>query len=209
MSELEQTATRANTFSEFIGELEAIVAAERDQERLVAVVEPLIKQLISTDLSWLTDEHRRLPREKTGVASGYGQHCVYRRSNALSVVVFCWGAGRGTPVHDHRTWGVLGFIEGSEKETRYRRIDGGSDPAYAKLEETGVVLTEEGQTSHIVTPNRDVHKVENPGSRPSLSLHVYGCDIGSQRRRMYDLDTGAIEWYVTPHDSIALIPRSA
>lgn len=52
------------------------------------------------------------------------------------------------------------------------------------------------------------NKVENPGSRPSLSLHVYGCDIGSQRRRKYDLDTGAIEWYVTPHDSIAL-PRSA
>jgi hypothetical protein len=43
--------------------------------------------------------------------------------------------------------------------------------------------------------------VENPGDIPSVSIHVYGCDMGRQRRRRYDLDTGRIEWYVTPHDS--------
>jgi hypothetical protein len=52
-----------------------------------------------------------------------------------------------------------------------------------------------------ITPQRDVHKVENPGEIPSVSIHIYGCDMGTQRRRRYDAVTGAIEWYTTPHDS--------
>ncbi len=46
-----------------------------------------------------------------------------------------------------------------------------------------------------------MHKVENPGEVPSISVHVYGCDMGTQRRRRYDASSGAIEWYSTPHDS--------
>ncbi|GAC1585733.1 MAG: cysteine dioxygenase [Candidatus Velthaea sp.] len=202
----QKRAACGHAFNTFVGELESIVAAERAQERIVARVEVLVNQLISTDLSWLKEEHRRVPEGKSGIASGYGQYCLYRRANALSVVVFCWGAGQGTPVHDHLTWGVLGFIDGCEKETRYRRVDDGIDRTHAQLTETDVVLTTAGQTSHIMTPTRDVHKVENPGSRSSVSLHVYGCDMGSQRRRKYDLDSGIIEWYVTPHDSVSFNP---
>jgi len=98
-------------FEEFIAELEATIAAKREQENIVAAVEPMVKHLISTDPSWLRDEYRRPPRDKSGPGSGYGQYCLYRRENAVSVVVFCWQAARGTPVHDHLSWGVLGFID--------------------------------------------------------------------------------------------------
>ena len=43
--------------------------------------------------------------------------------------------------------------------------------------------------------------MENPGDIPSVSIHIYGCDMGTQRRRRYDAATGAIEWYSTAHDS--------
>ena len=56
-------------------------------------------------------------------------------------------------------------------------------------------------TLQVDSPQRDVHRVENPGDIPSVSVHVYGCDMGTQRRRRYDAATGAIEWCSTPHDS--------
>jgi predicted metal-dependent enzyme (double-stranded beta helix superfamily) len=185
----------------FIDEVERIAQAGRDQQQIVGRLEPLVREFVAGDSGWLRDEYRRPPAGKTGVAAGYGQYCLYRRADRLSIVVFCWGAGEGTPIHDHLAWGVLGFIDGSERETRYRRLDDGGDPDVARLEQTVVVLTERGQTSHIMTPARDIHRVENPGDAPSVSLHIYGCDIGTQRRRMYDPKTGRVTWYVTPHDS--------
>ena len=189
----------------FVANVESIIEVEVDQMRIVEKVEPLLQELIRGDLAWLKPEYRVPPANKTGVASGYGQYCLYRRGSELSVIVFCWGARKGTPIHDHLSWGVVGFIDGREMETRYRRIDDGANPNYARLAEIGVFLTEEGHTSHIATPMRDIHKVENLGDRPSVSIHVYGCDMGSQRRRRYDPNTGAIEWYVTAHDSDEVI----
>lgn len=196
--------TETGELDRFIHALEAIVAKETDQRKIVAEVEPLVKKLINGDLQWLKEEYRQLPVGKTGVAAGYGQYCLYRRGRELSVVIFCWAPGRGTPIHDHLSWGVLGFIDGCEKETRYRRIDAGTGDL-AKLEEVGAVYTEQGQTSHIISPSRDIHRVENPGSELSVSLHVYGCDMGTQKRRRYDLQTGTVEWYTTPHDSDGVI----
>lgn len=198
--------TKPYTLGGFIRDLEDIVTAEHDQARIVAGVEPLVQRLVgSDDLSWLKPEYRQLPQGKTGVASGYGQYCLYRRGTALSVIVFCWGPRQGTPIHDHLSWGVLGFIDGMEKETRYKRIDDGTNAEYAQLEEVGVHYTEKGRTSHLVTPSRDVHKVENPGDTPSVSIHVYGCDMGRQQRRRYDLQSGKIQWYTTPHDSDEIV----
>ncbi|MBN8767012.1 MAG: cysteine dioxygenase family protein [Thiobacillus sp.] len=202
----EMMMTKPYALGEFIRDLEDIVTAEHDQARIVAGVEPLVQRLVgSDDLSWLKPEYRQLPQGKTGVASGYGQYCLYRRGTALSVIVFCWGPRQGTPIHDHLSWGVLGFIDGMEKETRYKRVDDGTNAEYAQLEEVGVHYTEKGRTSHLVTPSRDVHKVENPGDTPSVSIHVYGCDMGRQQRRRYDLQSGKIQWYTTPHDSDEIV----
>lgn len=201
MQSLRTESADSTELNNFIADLEKIVAAETDQRRIVEEVEPLLQKLIRGDLLWLKPDYRTPPADKAGVASGYGQYCLYRRGNELSVIVFCWGPGKGTPIHDHLSWGVLGFIDGCELETRYRRIDDGTNPDHAELEEIGVFSTEQGNTSHILTPARDIHKVENPGTQPSVSIHVYGCDMGSQRRRRYDRNTGKIEWYVTRHDS--------
>lgn len=191
---------------DFIEDLEGIVAAEKDQWRIVGAVEPLVQRLVTDeDPGWLKPEYWEPPAGKTGIAAGYGQYCLYRRGTELSVIAFCWGAGKGTPIHDHLSWGVLGFIQGGEKETRYRRVDDGTNKESAKLQEIGVYFTEQGKTSHLITPTRDIHKVENPGTKPSVSIHVYGCDMGQQRRRRYAPDTGKIEWYVTPHDSDEIV----
>jgi predicted metal-dependent enzyme (double-stranded beta helix superfamily) len=200
------TKTKAYVLRDFIRDVEAITSAERDEWKIVAQVEPLVGRLVtSDDISWLDPKYRKPPQGKAGVAAGYGQYCLYRRGTRLSVIAFCWAPGQGTPVHDHLSWGVLGFIDGREKETRYRRVDDGTHPERAMLEEVGVHYTEKGGTSHLISTVRDIHKVENPGNTPSVSIHVYGCDMGQQRRRRYDLESGNIAWYVTPHDSDEIV----
>lgn len=188
--------------NDFIRDLESVVAREPNQWKIVAQVEPMMKRLVtSEDLSWIKDAYWKPPVGKTGPAAGYGQYCLYRRGRELSVIAFCWAPGKGTPIHDHLAWGVLGFVDGQEKETRFRRLDDGANAERAQLQEVGVVYSRKGEISHVVTPSRDIHRVENPGDIPSLSIHVYGCDMGTQRRRRYDTETGVIEWYTTPHDS--------
>lgn len=134
-----------------------------NQRKIVESVEPLVERLVtSDDLSWLKPEYREPPKGKAGVASGYGQYCLYRRGTELSVIAFCWGPKQGTPIHDHLSWGVLGFIDGAEKETRYKRVDDGANPEHAQLREVGVHYTEKGRTSHIVTPNAGDATTWNP-----------------------------------------------
>src|SRR4029450_1900699 len=108
-------------------------------------------------------------------------------------------------MHAHLAWGVLGCLDGREKEPRYKRLDDGSDAQRAQLKEIGVYFTKTGETSHLVSPQRDVHRVENPGDTPSVSIHIYGCDMGTQRRRRYDAETGAIEWYTTTQYSDEIV----
>ncbi len=78
-------------------------------------------------------------------------------------------------------------------------IDDGTNAKRAELKGIGVVHSKQGETSRLVTPSRDIHKVENPAATPSMSVYVYGCDMGTYRRRRYDAVTGAIKWYCTPH----------
>lgn len=200
------TVVIAHSLENFIGDVETIVGAESDQWAIVQRIEPLVRGLVTNDdLGWLKSKYHQPPESKAGVAAGYGQYCLYRRGMELSIIAFCWAPLRGTPIHDHLSWGVLGFVAGREKETRYRRVDDGADCGRARLEEISVSYRGKGSTSHIVTPERDIHKVENPDDMPSLSIHVYGCDMGRQHRRRYDPVTGDIEWYVTPHDSDEIV----
>jgi predicted metal-dependent enzyme (double-stranded beta helix superfamily) len=127
----------------------------------------------------------------------YAQYLLYRPDDlAFSIVSFVWNSGQGSPVHDHGTWGVIAQYEGEEEETRFRRTDRG-------IEFTSVVVARPGEVSHVYPPDRDVHRILNRTSAPTISIHIYGGDIGSQLRHVYDLETGAVSDFVSGYDSIA------
>ena len=66
---------KAQVLNDFIQNIEAIVAAERDQLKIVTRLELLVKQLVaSNDLGWLKNKYRQPPLAKSGVAAGYGQY---------------------------------------------------------------------------------------------------------------------------------------
>ena len=123
----------------------------------------------------------------------YQQYLLYADPlDRLSIVSFVWGPGQKTPVHDHLTWGLVGVLRGRERETTYQKQLDGSYQATG----TGVLLP--GQTTVVSPTIGDVHEVANDLSeQPSISIHVYGANIGRVKRHVFDAATGAEKLFVS------------
>jgi predicted metal-dependent enzyme (double-stranded beta helix superfamily) len=53
----------------------------------------------------------------------------------------------------------------------------------------------------------DIHTVANAlADRPSVSIHVYGANIGAVRRHVFDAETGAAKDFVSGY-SAATVPN--
>ena len=117
----------------------------------------------------------------------------------FSVVSFVWGPGQKTPIHDHTVWGLIGILRGAETSRRFDRAADG------QLTELGVDRCEVGEIE-IVSPSRgDIHEVANAlPDRASVSIHVYGANIGAVRRHVFDPDTGASKSFISGYSSQAV-----
>lgn len=112
----------------------------------------------------------------------YRQYLLHCDSlERFSVVSFVWGPGQSTPIHDHRVWGLVGVLRGAETvETFTHGPDG--------LESNGAAHRLEAGAIDIFGPNiGDIHRVSNAhADRVSISIHVYGANIGAVERATYD-----------------------
>ena len=100
------------------------------------------------------------------------------------MVSFVWGIGQRTPIHDHMTWGVIAMLRGAERAERYERA------APMRLLGESVLLP--GDVDRVSPRLGDIHRVSNAcDDRVSISIHIYGGNIGRIPRHVYDVDTGA------------------
>jgi predicted metal-dependent enzyme (double-stranded beta helix superfamily) len=53
------------------------------------------------------------------------------------VVSFVWAPGQGTPIHDHRVWGLVGVLRGAETSERFVRQGDGSLKPMARRSSCG------------------------------------------------------------------------
>ena len=97
------------------------------------------------------------------------------------MVSFVWGPGQATPVHDHTVWGLIGMLRGAEYSQGYR-LD-----AQGIAQPHGMALRLEAGSVEAVSPRiGDLHRVHNAhADRASISIHVYGANIGAVRRHTY------------------------
>lgn len=181
---------------DFVRAMTRLVSTSRDEAALVAGTEPLLAKLIARD-DWLPDacaephpEHYRQ----------YLLHCD--PEERFSVVSFVWGPGQKTPLHDHTVWGLIGILRGAEHGTRYTRA---ADGHYVP---EGPAATLRPGAIDIVSPTRgDLHVVANARTDgPSVSIHVYGANIGAVRRHAFDAATGASKDFVSGYSS-AFVPN--
>lgn len=136
----------------------------------------LLSELVAHD-DWLPPEYAKPDPTRY---QQYLLHCDSRER--FSVVSFVWAAGQATPIHDHRVWGLVGVLRGSELNETFSRDASGilvSDGAPSRLSA--------GTVAPLSPRIGDVHRVSNAErDRPSVSIHVYGANIGAVERATYD-----------------------
>jgi predicted metal-dependent enzyme (double-stranded beta helix superfamily) len=136
----------------------------------------LLAELVSED-DWLPAEYAAPDLERY---RQYLLHCDSRER--FSVVSFVWGPGQATPVHDHRVWGLVGVLRGAELNQAFTR-----DQQEQLLEAGSPERLEPGSVSAVSPAIGDLHRVTNAyDDRASVSIHVYGANIGAVRRATYD-----------------------
>ncbi|WP_313805512.1 cysteine dioxygenase [Sphingobium sp.] len=161
----------------FVTAFADLLAATRDERAILESGRALLARLIARD-DWLPEIFTRPHPDRY---QQYLLHCDSRER--FSVVSFVWGPGQSTPVHDHAVWGLVGVLRGAEKVERFRRQPSGG------LVATGEDILHERQVDAVSPRIGDIHRVTNALSdRPSISIHVYGANIGAVERATYAPD---------------------
>ena len=162
-----------------------------DEDRLLAGATPMMKDLVTHD-DWLPEAMAASHPQH------YQQHLLYGDPlDRFSLVSFVWGPGQKTPIHDHTVWGIIGMLRGSECAQRYTRaVDG-------HLAMDGAEATLRPGDLDIVSPTRgDIHLVRNAlADQVSISIHLYGGNIGRVARHVFAPDTGAVKDFVSGYSN--------
>jgi 3-mercaptopropionate dioxygenase len=136
----------------------------------------LLRALVAHD-DWLPPQFAEPNPDRY---SQYLLHCDSRER--FSVVSFVWGPGQATPIHDHTVWGLVGVLRGAERVESFIRAADGT----LKSEGAPVILNV-GEVDKVGPGIGDIHRVANAyDDRPSISIHVYGANIGAVERSTYD-----------------------
>lgn len=179
-------------FEEFVARFDALVgAAPSDEARILREGGQLLRELVTHD-DWLPDAYARAPEK------GYAQYLLHLDAAArFSVVSFAWSPAVVTPIHDHTVWGLVGVMRGAELCHEY------DWPAPGKpMKAKATHRLDPGGVDRVSPRVGDVHVVENAyPDRPSLSIHVYGADIGRTERHVFDPATGAIRPFVSGYSN--------
>lgn len=165
----------------------------RDEAPLLAAVSPLLAGLVAID-DWLPDEYAEPGPQ------AYRQYLLHADPlERLSVVSFVWGPGQRTPIHDHRVWGVVGVLRGAELSVSYERAAGG------RLTALPEERLERGAVTAVSPAIGDIHTIANAlTDRPSISIHLYGGNIGAVRRSTFDPVTGVEKPFISGYANLAV-----
>ena len=160
-------------------DLRRICREESDDKKIVRRVAPLAQRLVASP-GVIKDEHYTCDE-----AQGFGVNLLHEEDDhSNAVFLIAWLPGRGTPAHNHKTWGVVVVADGEERESWWRRVDDGTRPGYAELERQTESTMAPGQVSCVLP--EDIHQVWNDTDRVSLSLHTYGKHINFTGRSEFD-----------------------
>jgi predicted metal-dependent enzyme (double-stranded beta helix superfamily) len=97
---------------------------------------------------------------------------------------------RKSPPHDHgQSWAIYGQAVGYTDMTEYRRVDDGSNPEQAKLEQTRHYRLNPGEVG--VYAGTAIHAIDYPDK--SRFVRVTGTNLDAIERVAYDEQTGRIK----------------
>jgi len=176
-------------FRHFIAQMTSLTASawQDDHYTLVEVGRDLLAELVKHD-DWLPESMAKCPPH------GYAQNLLWCDPlERFSVVGFVWAPGARTPIHDHQVWGMVGMLRGSETSQRFK-----SDPETGLLEKGDCTALAPGDVEILLPADGDIHQVTNAlNDCGSISIHVYGGNIGAVRRHVFCAESGKPQLFVS------------
>ncbi|MGE5268460.1 MAG: hypothetical protein ACM3JG_02185 [Thiohalocapsa sp.] len=169
-----------------IAALTRLCDAGSDESRIIEEGGEALRRLVAAD-DWL------MPEFAAADPQHYRQYLLYCDPlERFSVVSFVWGPGQKTPVHDHTVWGLIGMLRGAETSRNYTR------DAAGRLIAAGEERLLPGAVTAVSPRIGDIHEVGNAlADRPSISIHVYGGNIGAIARHLFVPETGEEKPFVS------------
>ena len=176
---------------EFVIGMTNLVSHESAEQNLISKGSALLKTLIQSD-AWLP-EFCTVPHPEF-----YQQFLLHADPlGRFSVVSFVWGPGQKTPIHDHCIWGLIGMLRGMEKGQRYKQL-----PSGELIVDGPETVLRQGDIEAVSPAIGDIHVVSNAiPDKTSISIHVYGANIGAVQRHTYDPVTGSMKNFVSGYSS--------
>jgi len=179
---------------EFIQDVDGIVRGYPSESEILPHLKLVLEKLLSSSAS--VPATAFTPR-KDKFAMNLLQ---MPEDEAYSIIGGVWHPGQTTPIHDHLTWALIGVYEGEEREALFRRTDDGSSPKLAKIQQVSEGVHKKGHVT--VLGHTGIHRVDNISLKPTLSVHVYGRDIGNAERHSYNPVTGEIGKFVSGYCNV-------
>jgi len=172
--------SQVKSFKDFCETFRELSLSEKNPEELVIEGQLILSEYLANPdlmldyLVSLTDnrfEEDFLPIDVNDIS-------IYRDPSRLfSVRLFVWEPNYPYPVHDHGSWGVMGCLANQVRETKYKRVDDGTQSDYAELEVRAESVLQPGHTTFVLPLNQGIHRMQAFGSKPALTVHVYGKPI--------------------------------
>ncbi len=179
-------------FVDFTRRFTALVdGAAGNEQRILDSGTGLVAELVKED-DWLPEAYAQ-PHPQY-----YQQYLLYADpEDRFSVVSFVWGPGQKTPIHNHTVWAIIGVLRGAERSEMFTRAEDGHSmvPGHTQILQTRTIETLSPSTG-------DIHRVSNVyEDQVSISIHVYGGNIGKISRHVFNQETGAPKTFVSGYSN--------
>ena len=134
----------------------------------------------------MTDPDLLSPEQRQPKLGCYARHVLHSDPDGrFTVLAIVWDAGQFSPAHAHHTWCGYAVLENALEETVFRY---NADAAKAEVLRTQI--RKPGYSCFAAAGLDQIHRVGNSGSRPAISIHVYGVErerIATHVNRLVDV----------------------
>jgi predicted metal-dependent enzyme (double-stranded beta helix superfamily) len=192
------SARRSDALRSFVRAFEQLLGSGADEAAIFRDGRTLLAILVADD-GWLPAALAEPDPDS------YRIHLLHLDpARRFSVSAMVWGPGQGTPIHDHTVWGMVGVLRGRERCEEFGLpVRPGGPLLPGPVHELGP-----GDIDLVSPSIGDIHRVSNAlADGTSVSIHVYGGDIGTIVRTRYDA-AGRATPFVSPYAS-CLLPECA
>ena len=180
----------SSRLADYVAGMTRLVMHEEREDTLLNEASALTRQLVAVD-DWLPQEFAQ-PHDQF-----YRQYLLYGDPlQRFSVVSFVWGPGQRTPIHNHTVWGVIGMLRGAEYSQHYE-LQGDALVPHAPEARLDC-----GQVAVVSPTLGDIHAVRNAfDDDVSISIHVYGGNIGTIERSVFKPEAGRSQNFVSGYSN--------